>query len=109
LLDELAAQDLTLVGQPPVLAALQGLSTARLANVLRHWLKGLGVRASQAQLLELQQQIQACTTRGHRIHMPCRPITPQPQQLTVKNHRRHAARTRQQRRPACLPLVQRPD
>jgi tRNA(Ile)-lysidine synthase len=37
--------------------------------VLRHWLKGLGVRASQAQLLELQQQIQACTTRGHRIHI----------------------------------------
>jgi tRNA(Ile)-lysidine synthase len=51
------------------LAALQQLSTPRLANVLRHWLKGLGVRASQAQLLELQQQIQACTTRGHRIHI----------------------------------------
>jgi len=69
LLDEVAAQDLALVGQPPVLAALQPLSTPRLANVLRHWLKGLGVRASQAQLLELQQQIQACTTRGHRIHI----------------------------------------
>ena len=69
LLDEVAAQDLALVGQPPLLLALQNLSPARQANVLRHWLKGLGVRASQAQLLELQQQIQACTTRGHRIHI----------------------------------------
>ena len=69
LLDEVAAQDLVQVGQPPLLSALQNLSPARQANVLRHWLKCLGVRASQAQLLELQQQIQACTTRGHRIHI----------------------------------------
>jgi tRNA(Ile)-lysidine synthase len=69
LLDEVAAQDLLQVGQPPVLAALQPLSTARLANVLRHWLKGLGVRASHAQLQALMQQVQACTTRGHRIHI----------------------------------------
>jgi tRNA(Ile)-lysidine synthase len=69
LLEEVAAQDLALVGQPPVLAALQPLSTARLANVLRHWLKGLGVRASHAQLQALMQQVQACTTRGHRIHI----------------------------------------
>jgi tRNA(Ile)-lysidine synthase len=69
LLEEVAAQDLVQVGQPPVLAALQLLSTARQANVLRHWLKGLGVRASQAQLQALMQQVQACTTRGHRIHL----------------------------------------
>ena len=69
LLEEVAAQDLVQVGQPPVLATLQLLSTARQANVLRHWLKGLGVRASQAQLQALMQQVQACTTRGHRIHL----------------------------------------
>ena len=69
LLDEVATQDLALVGQPPRLAALQLLSPARQANVLRHWLKGLGVRASHAQLQALMQQVQACTTRGHRIHL----------------------------------------
>lgn len=69
LLDEVAAQDLVQVGQPPLLSALQNLSPARQANVLRHWLKGLGVRASQAQLQALMQQVQACTTRGHRIHI----------------------------------------
>jgi tRNA(Ile)-lysidine synthase len=69
LLDEVAAQDLALVGQPPLLSALQPLSPARQANVLRHWLKGLGVRASHAQLQALMQQAQACTTRGHRIHI----------------------------------------
>ena len=69
LLDEVAAQDLVQVGQPPLLSALQNLSPARQANVLRHWLKGLGVRASQAQLQALMLQVQACTTRGHRIHI----------------------------------------
>ena len=69
LLDEVAAQDLALVRQPPLLSALQPLSPARRANVLRHWLKGLGVRASHAQLQALMQQVQACTTRGHRIHL----------------------------------------
>ena len=69
LLDEVAAQDLVQVGQPPLLSALQNLSPARQANVLRHWLKGLGARASQAQLQALMQQVQACTTRGHRIHI----------------------------------------
>ena len=69
LLDEVAAQDLVQVGQPPLLSALQNLSPARQANVLRHWLKGLGVRASHAQLQALMQQVQACTTRGHRIHL----------------------------------------
>ena len=69
LLDEVAAQDLVQVGQPPLLSAMQNLSPARQANVLRHWLKGLGVRASQAQLQALMQQVQACTTRGHRIHI----------------------------------------
>ena len=69
MLDEVAAQDLAQVGQPPLLSALQPLSPARQANVLRHWLKGLGVRASHAQLQALMQQVQACTTRGHHIHL----------------------------------------
>jgi len=69
LLTEMASQDLRLVGQPPRLQDLQQLSAPRQANLLRHWLKGLGVQVSQAQLLALQQQIQACTTRGHRIHI----------------------------------------
>ena len=69
LLDEVAAQDLVQVGQPPLLSALQNLSPARQANVLRHWLKGLGVRASHAQLQALMQLVQACTTRGHHIHL----------------------------------------
>ena len=69
LLTEVANQDLLQLGQPPLLQGLQQLSGPRQANLLRHWLKGLGVRVSQAQLLALQQQIQACTTRAHRIHI----------------------------------------
>ena len=69
LLTEVAVQDMALVGQPPLLQALQQLSPARQANVLRHWLKGLGVRASQAQLQALMHQVEACTTRGHHIHI----------------------------------------
>lgn len=68
LLDEVAAQDLAQVGCPPRLQALQALSVARQANVLRHWLLGShGVRPSAAQLDELLAQVAACTTRGHRI------------------------------------------
>jgi tRNA(Ile)-lysidine synthase len=68
LLDEVAAQDLEQVGCPPRLQALQALSAARQANVLRHWLVGShGVRPSAAQLDELLAQVAACTTRGHRI------------------------------------------
>jgi tRNA(Ile)-lysidine synthase len=73
LLMELALQDWAQVvrddGQPTI-KALQGLSAARQSNVLRHWLKSsFGVIPSAAQLQELQSQVQACVTRGHRIHI----------------------------------------
>jgi tRNA(Ile)-lysidine synthase len=70
LLDELAAEDLLRVGKPPAISALQLLSKARQANVLRHWLASVHqVRPSAAQLEQLLAQIQACRTRGHRIHL----------------------------------------
>ncbi|ROR20207.1 tRNA(Ile)-lysidine synthase [Comamonas sp. BIGb0124] len=70
LLDELARADLAEVGCPPRIAALQGLTQARQANVLRHWLKQQGGRSgSAAQLEALLRQVAACTTRGHRIHL----------------------------------------
>jgi tRNA(Ile)-lysidine synthase len=70
LLAELAAQDLRVVGDPPRIAALRLLSQARQANVLRHWLmRAHGCSPSAAQLDQLLSQLQACTTRGHRIHL----------------------------------------
>ena len=76
LLRELAVEDLLGVegrggvGSPPGIAALQALSAARQANVLRHWLSTVhATTPSAAQLAELLAQIAACTTRGHRIHM----------------------------------------
>ena len=70
LLQELAAQDLAAVGTPPQLAALQALSAARQGNVLRHWLRSHHqTTPSAAQLAELQRQIAACSTRGHRIRI----------------------------------------
>ena len=70
LLNELAAQDLAEVGDPPRIAALQALSRARQANVLRHWLvQAHGCAPSAAQLEQLLDQVRACTTRGHRIHL----------------------------------------
>ena len=70
LLDEVAAQDLAAVGVPPVIRELQRLSRRRQANVLRHWLKTATRAApSAAQLAELLDQVAACTTRGHRIHI----------------------------------------
>lgn len=69
-LQEVAAQDLELVGSPPQIAALQQLSQARQANLLRHWLKTAhAVVPSAAQLAELLHQIACCTTRGHKIQM----------------------------------------
>lgn len=66
----LAAIDLDHVGAPPALAALQALSTARQANVVRHWLRTVHqTTPSAAQLAELQRQIAVCTTRGHRIRL----------------------------------------
>ncbi len=72
LLDEVAADDLALASKSgdrqPVIAALQRLSRERQANLLRHWLKAQHhAIPSAAQLGELLDQIQVCTTRGHHI------------------------------------------
>lgn len=68
LLWELAQQDLSLIGVPPQIGALQTLRSARQANVLRHWLHSIHqTTPTSAQLAELLRQIAACTTRGHRI------------------------------------------
>jgi tRNA(Ile)-lysidine synthase len=70
LLDELAAQDLAQVGQPPQIARLRELGRDRQANLLRHWLRSVhDTAASTAQLEELLDQIAACSTRGHRIQL----------------------------------------
>ena len=69
-LDEVAAQDLALVGVPPRIQALQQLSRARQSLVLRHWLRQHhAATPSTAQLHELLDQLAACTTRGHRLHI----------------------------------------
>ena len=70
LLDELAQKDLLRVGAPPHITPVQGLGRARQANVLRHWLRvAYATTPSAAQLGELLNQLAACTTRGHRIHI----------------------------------------
>jgi len=69
LLEELAAQDLKEIGEPPLIANLQLLSTQRQANLLRYWFKSLGVTASSNQMRELLIQIKSCTTRAHKIHI----------------------------------------
>lgn len=70
LLQELAEADLAAVGEPPRIAALRALSRARQANLLRHWLRSRhGTTPSAAQLEALLQQIAACSTRGHGIHL----------------------------------------
>jgi tRNA(Ile)-lysidine synthase len=66
-LDDMALIDLQHTGVPPQLAALQQLSLARQANVLRAWLLQRHVACSTAQLDQLLQQIDACRTRGHQI------------------------------------------
>ncbi len=67
LLQELAEQDLQMVGNPPVIKALQQMSEARQSNVLRHWLAQEHSQASAAQLQALLAQVKACITRGHHI------------------------------------------
>lgn len=70
LLTEIAEADLLETGNPPNIKALQQLSTARLSNVLRHWLySNHHTQANNMQLQELIKQIRACTTRGHRIEL----------------------------------------
>ena len=69
-LQEVAAQDLAHTGVPPRILALQQLSRARQALVLRHWLRSHhATTPSAAQLNELLDQLAACTTRGHRLHL----------------------------------------
>jgi len=72
LLDEVAAEDLARIGRPPQIALLQQLTRARQGNALRHWLRrdhGAAAVPTQAQLQELLDQLAACRTRGHRIHL----------------------------------------
>ncbi len=72
LLDEVAAEDLARLGRPPQIALLQQLTRARQGNALRHWLRldhGAAAVPTQAQLQELLDQLAACRTRGHRIHL----------------------------------------
>lgn len=74
LINEFGYVDFETVAAPdkpqPLIAKLQQLSRPRLANVLRYWLKTqYKVIPSTAQLDELLQQINACTTRGHQIHI----------------------------------------
>ena len=66
-LEDMALIDLQRIGVPPQLAALQQLSEARQANVLRAWLLQRQVACSAAQLDQLLHQIDACRTRGHQI------------------------------------------
>ncbi|MBK8070856.1 MAG: tRNA lysidine(34) synthetase TilS [Ramlibacter sp.] len=70
LLREVAAADLALLGVPPVITALQALSRARQANVLRHWLRSAhATTPSAAQLDELLDQVADCVTRGHGLRL----------------------------------------
>lgn len=73
-LDEVSDQDLQTICRNsnglPRIKALQLLSRARQAHVLRHWLKqSFQVIPTAAQLSELLDQLTDCTTRGHRIHI----------------------------------------
>jgi tRNA(Ile)-lysidine synthase len=69
-LEEVAVSDLQAVGVPPRIVALQQLGNARLANVLRHWLRSRhATTPTAAQLSQLMAQIRVCTTRGHLIHI----------------------------------------
>lgn len=70
LLDDLAQIDLQATSAPPRIRALQALTEARMANVLRYWLRTAhGQTPSAAQLAQLLLQLQRCTTRGHQIHI----------------------------------------
>jgi tRNA(Ile)-lysidine synthase len=70
LLNEVADEDLQKSGIPPNIKQLQQLSDARMGNALRFWLKTAHqTTPSTAQLSQLIDQIKACTTRGHKIHI----------------------------------------
>ena len=72
LLDDVAREDLARVadGTGVSIARVRELSRPRQANLLRHWLRSTHrVVPQAAQLDELLEQLQACSTRGHRIHI----------------------------------------
>lgn len=70
LLAELATIDLESTGVPPTVAGLRKLTRERCANALRHWLRTTyNAIPSEAQLQQLLDQVEACRTRGHRIHL----------------------------------------
>jgi tRNA(Ile)-lysidine synthase len=70
LIDEVAAEDASRVGEPPAIAALRGLSRARQANVVRRWLRVQhATTATEAQIIELLDVVAACVTRGHGIDL----------------------------------------
>ena len=74
ILDELAGEDLARAARARdgalSITSVQALSRPRQANLVRHWFKAThGAVPNAAQLQELLDQIAACTTRGHRIHM----------------------------------------
>jgi tRNA(Ile)-lysidine synthase len=69
-LDEVAQEDLARAGVPPDIKALQALTQARQANLLRHWLLRVHrVTPTSAQLEALMHQLAACQTRGHQVHL----------------------------------------
>ena len=71
-LDDVAREDQARLAEGAGLsiASVRKLSRPRQANLLRHWLRSThGVVPQAAQLDELLDQLQACTTRGHRIHI----------------------------------------
>lgn len=70
LLVALAMDDLAATGMPPAIDALRRLPQERRANALRQWLRQAhAVVPSEAQLLQLLVQVEACTTRGHGIRL----------------------------------------
>ena len=73
-LDEVAREDMARASQAPdpslLLAGIQIVSRVRQANLVRHWLKATyDAVPSTAQLDQVLDQIAACTTRGHKIHI----------------------------------------
>lgn len=70
LLNEVAVEDLLKTEIPPNIKQLQQFSDVRMGNALRFWLKNTHqTTPSTAQLSQLIDQIRACTTRGHKMHI----------------------------------------
>jgi tRNA(Ile)-lysidine synthase len=70
LLAELAAIDIGTTPTTPLIATLRALTRERRANALRYWLRSVHAAVpSEAQLQQLLDQLEACATRGHRIHL----------------------------------------